>query len=324
MREQEMTPLVSVLMPVYNAERYLHEAVASVLAQSYSRFELLIWDDGSTDSSRSIIEALADPRVRLLQNERRVGYLRASNRLLAAASGELIAFQDADDACSVDRIETQVSMFTEDAHLGICGTWARLVDAKGRLISIEATPVEDQEIRAQMYVRNPFYGPSIMIHAAALREVGGRREAFDGYSHQDDDWACRIVDRFRARNVPLPLYTYRQHGASNSKQVNIKRAVGHLLARELARQRRDDGSDVLDRGDMAGFDALVERLSAPYIADVALLDRDFAGRFLWAGFPSWAIRRAWAAVRKSPRDLRNYRVLAYCVRRALAAPWAWR
>jgi glycosyltransferase involved in cell wall biosynthesis len=311
-------------MPVYNAARYLDEALASVLGQRYSAFELLIWDDGSTDSSPEIVRALVDRRVRVLEGGPHLGYLRASNRLLEAASGELLAFQDADDFSSPDRLDSQVAAFAADPNLGICGTWARLIDAKGRQLSILETPVEDAEIRKQMYERNPFLGPSIMIRAGAYRAIGGRREAFEGYSHQDYDWASRVVDRFGARNVPDLLYTYRQHGTSNSKQVNVKRAIGHLLARDLARQRRDNGADALDRGDTAGFEALVAKHSAPYLEDVAWLDRDYAGRFLWEGFPSWAIRHAWAAVRKSPRDLRNYRALAYCLRHALAAPWAWR
>ena len=317
-----MTPLVSVLMPVYNAERYLGEAIASALGQSHSRIELLILDDASTDKSPSIIQGVSDERVRVLRNAHRMGYLRSSNRLLAAAEGEIVAFQDADDSCSPNRLEVQLSAFADDPALGICGTWARLVDARGRLRGIDRRPTDDAEIREQMYVRNPFVGPSVMIRAAAGREVGGRREAFDGYSHQDDDWTCRVVDRFRARNVALPLYTYRQHSTSNSKQVNIKRAIGHQLARELARERRESGSDVLDRRDAAGFDALVARLSEPYLADAALLHRDFASQFLWAGFPTWAIRQAWAAVRKSPWDLRNYRVLAYCVRHGPTAAWS--
>lgn len=317
-------PVVSVLMAVYNAESYLPDAIASVLAQTYPRLEVIILDDCSTDRSPAIIGSVTDTRIKVLRNETRLGYLRSSNRLLHAASGDLLAFQDADDSSESNRLAAQVSAFEADPRLGICGTWARLVDSRGRLLSIDERPVEDFAIREQMYVRNPFLGPSLMVRAAAFREVGGRREAFDGYSHQDDDWACRIVDRFRARNLPHPFYTYRQHQSSNSKQVNIKRALGNLLARELARERRDNGSDVLERADLAGFDALVSRLAAPYSNDVALLDREFASRFLWGGFPSWAIRHACAAVGKSPGDMRNYRVLAFCIRKALSAPWAWR
>jgi hypothetical protein len=133
-----------------------------------------------------------------------------------------------------------------------------------------------------------------------------------------------VVDRFKAKNLPDPLYVYRQHRSSNSKVVNVKRAIGHELARELARERRDSGSDVLDRGDAPGFDALVARLSEPYLKDPAWLYRDFAGRFLWAGHPAWAIRNAWTAIRTTPSDLRNYRALAYCLRKGLFTRGPWR
>ncbi len=312
-----ITPgLVSVLMPAFNAEPYLGAALECVFAQTYQPTELLVADDASTDGTRRILDAAAGGRVRRFHNDRRLGYLRTANRLFAVARGEFVAFQDADDLSDATRLDRQVRALGADPRLGLCGTCAKLIDSAGRVLRVDERPTEPEEIRAAMYTRNPFCGATIVVRRTALDEIGGYREAFEGFSHQDYDWACRLVEAYPARNLPDPLYSYRQHRRSNSKQVNVGRAIGDELVRALAEQRRTSGSDVIAAGDTLGFAALVETISRPYRDDPALIDRVFASRFLWAGFAGWAIRRALVAVGKRPFDFRNHRTLEYCVRQA--------
>ena len=99
-------PKVSVLMSVYNGERYLREAVESILNQTFTDFEFIIIDDGSTDSSRAILASFDDPRIVLLQNETNIGLTRSLNEGLSLARGKYIARQDADDASLLERLET--------------------------------------------------------------------------------------------------------------------------------------------------------------------------------------------------------------------------
>ena len=308
-------PLVSVLMPAFNAGPFVAAAIRSILSQTHSDLELLVADDLSSDQTREVVASLPDPRIRILHNDRHLGYLRTTNRLFELARGRYVTFQDADDLSEPIRLAEQVRAFQQEPGLGACGTWAQLIDARGGLLRVDEKPVAPAEIRREMYVRNPFCGATMMVRMEALRAIGGYREGFEGLSHQDYDWACRLVERYAARNLPRPLYAYRQHGASNSKQISVGRAIGHLVVRALAEERRQRGSDCLADGDSEAFAALVARLGAPYVADPARLDREFAARFLWAGFPGWAIRRAWSALRKSPWHLRNYRLLVHCVRR---------
>jgi glycosyltransferase involved in cell wall biosynthesis len=288
-----------------------------MFAQTYQPIEVLVADDASTDATRSILDGATSGCVRRFHNDRRLGYLRTTNRLFAVARGEFVAFQDADDLSDPMRLELQVRALRADPRLGLCGTWARLVDAAGRMLGVDKRPSEPDEIRAVMYTRNPFCGATIVVRRAVLEEIGGYREEFEGFSHQDYDWACRLLEAYPGRNIPSPLYSYRQHRMSNSKQVNVGRAIGDELVRALAEQRRAAGTDVIAAGDARGFAALVKEISRPYREDPALLDRVFASRFLWAGFSGWAVRRAVVAVGKRPFDFRNHRTLEYCLRQAI-------
>lgn len=310
----ETEPLVSVVMPARNADAYVDTAVESILHQTYHNLELLVADDASTDQTRAVIDALPDPRIRRIHSDERLGYLRACNRLFEHARGSLITFQDADDVSHSQRLEKQVRLLLERPDLGLCGTWARLVDAQGAQVGTDRRPVEDSAIRRTMQERNPFCGATILVRRTVMSAVGGYREAFHRFSFQDYDWAWRLIDHSHAENIPEELYDYRQHAASNSKQISVERAIGDSLVRELARQRREQGHDCLERDEPAAFERTVEELSRPYLLDPALLHREYAARFLWAGFHAWAMRRAFAALRMAPMDLRNLRLVLYCAR----------
>ena len=119
-----MPPKVSVVMPVYNDERYLAEAIASVLGQTYADFELIIVDDGSTDGSRAIIEeyALRDSRVVPILLPGNLGQSSARNRGIERAGGQYIAAMDGDDICLPDRLRRQVNFLDANPQVGVLGT----------------------------------------------------------------------------------------------------------------------------------------------------------------------------------------------------------
>src|SRR6476661_6105481 len=131
--ESRMTPPVSVLMPVYNAGRYVAEAVESILGQTYADFEFLIVDDGSTDRSRAILERYAarDPRIRLVSRPN-TGYAAALNELLGLARGELVARMDADDVALPERLLRQVNYLRAHPEVVCVGTAVHLIDGGGR------------------------------------------------------------------------------------------------------------------------------------------------------------------------------------------------
>ena len=104
-----MAPLVSVLMPAFNAEKHIAQAIESILQQTYSHFELLILDDGSTDRTKEIIDQFDDGRIVRIDLTENQGLVRARNQLVAAAKGKYIAFLDADDIALPNRLQLQVS-----------------------------------------------------------------------------------------------------------------------------------------------------------------------------------------------------------------------
>src|SRR5688572_20082581 len=130
-------PLVTVLMPVYNAEKYLREAMDSILKQTLTDFEFLIIDDGSKDNSVDIINAYTDPRIRLVKNEHNLGISKTLNRGIEMASAELIARMDADDISYPARLQNQYDYFQKNPECALLSTWARMVTEDNEHIRTE-------------------------------------------------------------------------------------------------------------------------------------------------------------------------------------------
>src|SRR5688572_768328 len=123
-------PLISVLMPVYNAGPYLKESIESVLAQTYDNFEFLIINDGSTDSSEKEILSYNDVRIHYVKCETNSGLIATLNQGLALATGKYIVRMDADDICRPQRFEKQVRFMENHPEIGICGCCADVIDRK--------------------------------------------------------------------------------------------------------------------------------------------------------------------------------------------------
>ena len=121
-------PRITVLMPVYNAERHLREAIDSILAQSFKPFEFLIIDDGSTDRSASIIASYRDERIRFFRNETNLGISATLNKGIALSSCELIARMDADDISHPQRLQKQFGFMKRNPACALLSTWARVVN----------------------------------------------------------------------------------------------------------------------------------------------------------------------------------------------------
>ena len=126
------TPLVSVAMPAYNSEEYVKQAIDSVLAQTFSDFELIIVNDGSSDRSKEIILSYTDERIRYLENEKNLGIVKTRNRCIANAAGKYIAVLDNDDIALPFRLEEQVRFLEANSDYGVCGSFYRIIDSEDR------------------------------------------------------------------------------------------------------------------------------------------------------------------------------------------------
>jgi glycosyltransferase involved in cell wall biosynthesis len=258
-------PKVSVVMPVYNGEAYLAEAIDSVLGQTLHDFELIAVDDASQDRSRAILErfARADDRIRVVANERNLGSSSALNRGWRVARARYIARLDADDMALPDRLSRQVDFLDAHQRVAAVGGAAITIDAHGRHMSVKRYPTTHRAIRSTLLRHNCLSHPSVTMRRAALEAVGGYR--FRCAAEDYDLW-LRLSERFELATLPEPVILYRLH----LRQVSV-RSLEHvvrdaLLVRGAARARRTSGRDPL-----AGVEELTDdMLRKLHISDLEL------------------------------------------------------
>lgn len=212
-----MNALVSIIMPVYNCEEFVSQAIKSILNQSYNNFELLIADDASSDSSRNIISGFGDERIKRFDNSSNIGYLKTCNKLFEHCTGEYITFQDADDWSAVDRIKKLVSEFERDRDLMICGS--AIYQFRDNELFPKEYPTSDKEIKGSLLKQNPFCGAAIMIRNSAYKNYGGYHPIFNRIGSEDYFWAGQIALENKALNLSDNLYIYRLNLDSVSKDI---------------------------------------------------------------------------------------------------------
>jgi len=212
---QNERPLVSILLPVYNGEEYLWEAIQSVLAQTFRDFELLVIDDGSSDRSLEILNGFQDPRIRVVENVRNQGLPGTLNRGISLARGKYIARMDCDDVCVPRRLEWQVTFMEEHPKIGLCGGWTRFFgETRPRTIK---TPSSEQVIRAELFFDTPFAHPTVIIRKELLDKYRDLR-----YDPADigglEDWGLwrKCARHFQMTNLQRVLLRYRVRSGSLS------------------------------------------------------------------------------------------------------------
>jgi glycosyltransferase involved in cell wall biosynthesis len=211
-------PTVSVLMPVYNAEPYLAEALESILGQTFADFEFLIINDGSTDRSGAILNEYAarDERIRLTSRPN-TGYTVALNELLALASGELVARMDADDVALPERLARLVDYLRAHGNVVCVGTAVHFIDAAGRFLRDGHPGMDHETIQLRALAGDcPLNHPSTMMRRAVVHAVGGYHPEFE--PAEDLDLWLRLGEVGQLTSLPEVLMKYRQHARSFSEQ----------------------------------------------------------------------------------------------------------
>jgi glycosyltransferase involved in cell wall biosynthesis len=222
-------PTISVLMPVYNAELFVAQAVESILNQTFKDFEFLITNDGSTDSSLSILRQYAaqDSRIRLMSRAN-TGYVSALNEMLQMARGEFVARMDADDIASPDRFLLQVERLRQEPDLVCIGGAHGMIDEKGRWLTCLAMPEQDEEIqKLALAGHTPINHPCAMMRRLPVLQVG----AYDPIMTpcEDLDLWLRLGEVGRLANLREMVLKYRLH-------VNSISGMQGLLQNQKARE----------------------------------------------------------------------------------------
>lgn len=202
-------PAVSILMPVYNTERYLAEALDDLLAQTFTDFELIAVDDGSVDGSPELLEAYAarDRRVVLLRNDVNVGLPRTLNRGLEQCSAPLVARADADDRYHPERLARQVAFMAAHPDVGLLSCASQRMTPDGEWLKVAHFPTSDGAIRMRELFVNCFSHPGVMFRTDLVRRLGGYDP--DYTVAEDADLWARLRATTKAANLAEPLVYYR-------------------------------------------------------------------------------------------------------------------
>jgi len=215
-----MTPSVSVLIPVFNGGKYLETAIKSILAQTFTDFEILITDDGSTDDSLSIINKIKDSRIKCIVHEKNMGLIYTRNEAFQLAKGTYIAFLDSDDIAIPTRFKKQVTFLENNPDFGMIGTWISVIDGKGEIVNnCIAFPATPMEIPIILLFKNYFTTSSVMIRKSCLPD-----NPFDPefYIAEDYNVWLKIAEKYNVWNLPEVLTNYRIHEDNIHKKLSQK------------------------------------------------------------------------------------------------------
>lgn len=283
-------PAISVIIPAYNAARTVGATVDSVLAQTFTDFELIVVDDGSTDETADVVATRSDARLDLVRTENR-GVSAARNRGLARATGAYVAFLDADDAWDPAKLERQLGALTQTPKAGLCFTSAQIVDDRGRPTGVDMA-VECADFTSALLLEGNIVaggGSSVLARTQLVRDAGG----FDPALSQCADWDMWLRLSLQTKFVPIreALTLYR-------------RALGSMSS----------NSALLERDTFAMLDKFYRREESARYAGVR--KRAYAnqwmvcaGTHLHAGHLRDSVRCVRAALRSDPRTARRIAAL---------------
>ncbi|MFI5451275.1 glycosyltransferase family 2 protein [Pedobacter sp. UC225_61] len=222
---------VTVLMPVFNSELYLRESISSILNQSFTNFELIIINDGSTDASDKIIRSFNDNRINYVNNLSNKGIVSVLNEGLDLSKGKYIARMDADDIATAHRLETQVQFLKANPEYKLCGTYAIKINEHSEKSSKIRPPKQYEKIKVSQLFKNSFIHPSILADADTIKSFGYKEE----YKYAEDYLLfSEITMHHKAINIKnIGLY-YRVHNQSIStkrlsEMMESERKTMHYL-----------------------------------------------------------------------------------------------
>ena len=232
---EKQSPLISVIMPLYNAERFVGESIGNILGQTVGDFELIVIDDASTDSSYDIASRYAaqDARIVLMRNDANHGAAYTRNRGLETARGSFITFMDADDRCSPERFARQTAFFGQHPQIDLCGSYYTMFgpdDARKQKIQ---DPTTHEGIRIQMLFGCPFAMSAVMMRSEAFRCSGVQ---FRDSMAEDYQFWVDLSGHMHMANIPEHLFFYRRW----ENQLSTYRGLLKRLYRANSERRAYD------------------------------------------------------------------------------------
>lgn len=231
-------PLVSVIMAVRNGERYLSEAIDSILCQTFKNFEFIIVNDASTDATGNILKDYSqkDNRIVLVQNSKHLEQSKSLNIGIGVSRGMYIAKIDADDIALCERLERQVNFLTNNPKIGLLGSYAWNIDENGNTLSEFKVLTKNNEIKNELLKSNQFIHSAVMFKKECISKVGSYREEIRCAS--DYDLWIRISEYFDVANLDNFLCKWRTHPCSLTNTKSIEQIGTAFLIKELYTKER--------------------------------------------------------------------------------------
>ncbi len=224
-------PKVTVLMPVYNGETYLAEAIESILNQTFADFEFLIIDDGSTDTTWDILDNFNDTRITLVKNNQNMGITKTLNKGLQLARGNYVARMDANDICFPERLQRQKAFLDENLNFAMVGSWIEVIDEIGGKIKKINFPIVSYLLRWRLLYTNTFAHSAVMFRKNAVLGISGY---LDNYKHAEDyDLWSRLSIHWEVANIPAVLVSWR----FCEESISVKNAKKQKEATEQIAKR---------------------------------------------------------------------------------------
>ncbi len=261
--EETDRPLLSVVMPVYNGEKYLREAIESVLNQTFKDFELIIINDGSKDGSEEIIKGIKDPRIRYLDNGVNRGIPYTRNVGLTEAKGDFLAWCDCDDLLMPTRFERQLAFLKTHDNYGACGTWiARFGGQKDNVFKSSSDP---EYVKSMLLFKPSVPNATVMLRMSKIRALEILYN-MDLPIAEDYDFILRCSRHFPIANIQEVLYKYRASETSIMRQFEEKEQESYRIHKIVYKEALstldiNPGEDQLKRHWLITSEKLLDKLS---------------------------------------------------------------
>ena len=252
-------------MSVYNGEKFLREAVDSILNQTLKDFEFIIINDSSTDRTEEILKNYNDDRVKVIKNETNIGLTRSLNKGINLAKGKYIARQDADDISVPERFEKELDFLEHHSDYAAVGSFIKVISEDGRQISTIEKPITNSAIKDFLRTNNCLAHGSAMIRTSCLRNIGLYDETIP--KTQDYDLWLRLSEKYKLANIPEYLYYWRSHkGNISIKNYNEQIHYGEVA--KVKAKRRKKGCAFPEHSSLPGISVLMANYNnAAYVGE---------------------------------------------------------
>ncbi len=258
-------PMISVIMPVYNGEKYLQESINSILNQTYKYFEFIILNDGSSDKTEEIILSYNDPRIVYVKNETNLEIVKTLNKGISLAKGKYIARMDADDISLPKRFEVQLNFLENNSSISICGSW---IETFGYQKKLWKSPISHDEIKARLLLNSSIFHPTVMIKKAVFHQF-----LYEQEYKKAEDYALwvKAIDSFKFHNIPEVLLRYRIHNnqtnvieqrviAKEIRTIMLNKIDCHLNSQEFNLLNKISHCDELFPTDLKATNFLIKKI----------------------------------------------------------------